>query len=59
MLTRSHLIADHLGWFKELHEGRRNIQDLMSAKGVHVRTGTAFADGNGGQTVEIDTDEKK
>ena len=47
----SHLIADHLGWFKEVTaEGQqRTIEDIMRAKGETVRRG--HIDSNGG-TVE-------
>ncbi|KAF8517956.1 zf-DNL-domain-containing protein [Hysterangium stoloniferum] len=36
-----HLIADHLGWFKEATEdGKlRTIEDLMRAKGENIRKG--------------------
>ena len=42
-----HLIADHLGWFKEsTEEGKlKTIEDLMRAKGEKVRRGTLDADG--------------
>lgn len=42
-----HLIADHLGWFKEsMEEGKlKTIEDLMRAKGENVRRGTLDADG--------------
>ncbi|EEB97077.1 hypothetical protein MPER_03678, partial [Moniliophthora perniciosa FA553] len=43
-----HLIADHLGWFKESTEdGKlRTIEDLLRAKGEKVRRGTLGADGD-------------
>ncbi|KAI0736407.1 zf-DNL-domain-containing protein [Fomitopsis betulina] len=42
-----HLIADHLGWFKEsTEEGKlKTVEDLMRAKGETVRRGTLDADG--------------
>lgn len=42
-----HLIADHLGWFKESTEDGKlkTIEDLMRAKGEKVRRGSI--DGNG------------
>ena len=44
-----HLIADHLGWFKE-HEGTaggtlRTVEDLMRAKGEKVTRGRLDAAG--------------
>jgi hypothetical protein len=44
----SHLVADHLGWFKEITaEGQqRTIEDLMRAKGETVRRG--HVDSHGG-----------
>lgn len=46
-----HLIADHLGWFKESTEdGKlRTIEDLLKAKGEKVRRGRLDA---GGTVVE-------
>ncbi|KAH8079702.1 DNL zinc finger-domain-containing protein [Filobasidium floriforme] len=43
-----HLIADHLGWFKEVtEEGRhRTIEDLMKAKGEKVTRGKVGQDGD-------------
>jgi protein import protein ZIM17 len=42
------LIADHLGWFKEVtEEGRhRTIEDLMKAKGEKVTRGKVGQDGD-------------
>lgn len=42
-----HLIADHLGWFKEsTQNGRLNtIEDLLRAKGEKVRRGRIDAGG--------------
>ena len=46
MLDR-HLIADHLGWFKESTEdGKlRTIEELLKAKGEKVRRGKLDIDG--------------
>ncbi|KAJ3502681.1 hypothetical protein NLJ89_g8774 [Agrocybe chaxingu] len=43
-----HLIADHLGWFKEsTKDGKlRTIEDLMKAKGEKVKRGTLGAEGD-------------
>ncbi|KAK7041702.1 hypothetical protein VNI00_008991 [Paramarasmius palmivorus] len=43
-----HLIADHLGWFKEsTEEGKlRTVEDLLRAKGEKVRRGKLGADGD-------------
>jgi len=45
---RRHLIADHLGWFKEVTaEGQhRTIEDLMKAKGEKVTRGKVGQDGD-------------
>jgi protein import protein ZIM17 len=34
-----HLIADHLGWFKDATEGGKlkNVEDIMRAKGEEVK----------------------
>ncbi|KAI0339383.1 zf-DNL-domain-containing protein, partial [Trametopsis cervina] len=45
-----HLIADHLGWFKEsTEEGKlKTVEDLMRAKGEQVRRGST----DGSLTIE-------
>lgn len=47
MPLRSHLIADHLGWFKEsTEEGKlKTVEDLVRAKGEKVRRGRIDAGG--------------
>ena len=57
LLSRRHLIADHLGWFPEVTEAdggkrvMRNIEDIMREKGEQVKLG-ALRGGEGG-TVEF------
>ncbi|THH13689.1 hypothetical protein EW146_g6560 [Bondarzewia mesenterica] len=43
-----HLIADHLGWFKESTEGGklRTVEDLVRARGEKVRRGSLGAGGD-------------
>ncbi|KAL0059051.1 hypothetical protein AAF712_014228 [Marasmius tenuissimus] len=43
-----HLIADHLGWFKEsTEEGKlRTVEDLLRAKGEKIRRGRMGANGD-------------
>lgn len=48
-----HLIADNLGWFTEHANEPRTIEEIVRAKNGKVRVGTAYADGQGGQTIEI------
>lgn len=45
--SNRHLIADHLGWFKEsTEEGKlKTVEDLMRAKGERVRRGRLDAGG--------------
>ena len=47
-----HLIADHLGWFKEgTQDGKlKTVEDLVKARGEKVRRGTI---GEGGEIVEV------
>ncbi|WFD31458.1 hypothetical protein MSPP1_002494 [Malassezia sp. CBS 17886] len=49
-----HLIADNLGWFTETPDQPRTIEDIVREKGGRVRRGTVYADGEGGETIEID-----
>lgn len=43
-----HLIADHLGWFKESTEDgkMRTVEDLLKAKGETVQRGSVTPDGD-------------
>ena len=49
-----HLIADHLGWFKEsMEDGKlKTIEDLMHAKGEVIRRGRLDA----GEVIEYSPD---
>ncbi|KAG8773139.1 hypothetical protein FRC16_005469, partial [Serendipita sp. 398] len=42
-----HLIADHVGWFKEsTEEGKlRTVEDLLKARGEQVKRGRVGSDG--------------
>lgn len=53
-----HLIADNLGWFTESSDEPRTIEEIVRAKGGRIQTGTVYADGKGGETTEIDVEEK-
>lgn len=48
-----HLIADHLGWFKDSNEPR-TVEEIVKAHGGRVRRGVALSDGIGGETLEIE-----
>lgn len=45
---KRHLIADHLGWFKDITEEgqQRTIEDIMKAKGETVRRGHVDSTGD-------------
>ena len=49
-----HLIADHLGWFTQSKDEPRTIEEIVKAKGGKIQRGTALADGQGGDTIEIE-----
>ena len=48
-----HLIADHLGWFKDSDEAR-TVEGIVAAHGGRVRRGSLR---DNGETLEIDSDE--
>jgi len=58
-----HLIADHLGWFKDTagtSEGRhRTVEDFMHSKGEHVRRGAVNEDGSVVEYVDDDNRKEK
>ncbi|PKI84674.1 hypothetical protein MVES1_001394 [Malassezia vespertilionis] len=49
-----HLIADNLGWFTENADEPRTVEEIVRAHGGRVRTGKVYANGQDGETVEID-----
>lgn len=53
----SHLIADHLSWFKDSHEAK-TVEEMVKEKGGRVRTGRKVLDSgeDQGETVEILSD---
>lgn len=63
IIAPRHLIADHLGWFKDgdLTQGGklRNVEDLLRAKGESVKRGHYFAeDGKDeGETITVGDEE--
>ena len=56
-LSRRHLIADHLGWFKDSHEAK-TVEEMVAAHGGRIRKGVKYAaDGSEqGETIEIEED---
>ncbi|WFD23594.1 hypothetical protein MEQU1_002288 [Malassezia equina] len=50
-----HLIADNLGWFTDSKDEPRTIEEIVRAKGGRVQVGTLYADGAGGETIEIES----
>lgn len=49
-----HLIADNLGWFAQGHGEPKTIEEIVAARGGKVQRGTKYADGEGGETIEIE-----
>ncbi|SHO78408.1 Similar to S.cerevisiae protein ZIM17 (Protein co-chaperone with a zinc finger motif) [Malassezia sympodialis ATCC 42132] len=52
-----HLIADNLGWFTDSKDEPRTVEEIVRAKGGRVQVGTMYADGSGGETIEIESGE--
>jgi len=50
-----HLIADNLGWFTDSKDEPRTVEEIVRAKGGRVQVGTLYADGSGGETIEIES----
>ncbi|KDN53070.1 zf-DNL-domain-containing protein [Tilletiaria anomala UBC 951] len=52
-----HLIADHLGWFKDSHEAK-TVEEMVKQHGGRIRKGSKYAsDGSDqGETIEIEED---
>ncbi|WFD19958.1 hypothetical protein MCAP1_002201 [Malassezia caprae] len=50
-----HLIADNLGWFTSSKDEPRTVEEIVRAKGGRVQVGTLYADGSGGETIEIES----
>ncbi|KAH7908602.1 DNL zinc finger-domain-containing protein [Hygrophoropsis aurantiaca] len=53
-----HLIADHLGWFKDSTEGGklRTVEDILRARGESVRRGKLDVNAEGGGVLEFSED---
>jgi mitochondrial protein import protein ZIM17 len=56
-LPTRHLIADHLGWFKDSHEPR-TVEEMVKAHGGRIRKGSKYAASgeDQGETIEIEED---
>ena len=50
-----HLIADNLGWFAQGRGEPKTIEEIVAARGGRVQRGTKYADGEGGETIEIES----
>lgn len=50
-----HLIADNLGWFAQGRGEPKTIEEIVAARGGKVQRGTKYADGEGGETIEIES----